>query len=387
VFADVILSAELNARFDIVGIDPRGVAASTPVKCLLPASPPGFTLFPRTKRQFRQMVQHNRALGRSCLRETGTLLGHVDTVSVARDLEAVRIGLRTPKVNWFGLSYGTQIGANYAQLYPRRVRAMVFDGALEHSLAEVPRITDETRTSEDSFDRFAAWCRPPMGACGRGRTLGVSTMRSWLGLTAARCPFRVLHGRSPARTSGSTPRSSSCFKEDSVFGPAGWPRLATAIAQTRAGDASAFATRPQQGPTDSFYAALGIACMDWPAEVRNYAEMQMWMQLGRHLAPHLQGANQTWTLLRCIGWPVKAANPPRRLDVRGTPPILIVNATHDASTSYSRAHSLAAQIRGSVVLTRVGDGHTSYLTSPCARAAIDRYLIDGHPPSPDQVCS
>src|SRR6266545_3053933 len=135
------------------------------------------------------------------------------------------------------------------------------------------------------------------------------------------------------------------FKEDTAIEPAGWPRLARAIAKTRAGDASDFATRPPQSPTDSGqYAALAIGCMDWPAEVRNYTEMQLRMQLGRQLAPHLQGANQTWTLLRCIGWPVKASNPPRRLDVRGAPPILIVNATHDASTSYRWAHGLAAQI-------------------------------------------
>jgi len=84
---------------------------------------------------------------------------------------------------------------------------------------------------------------------------------------------------------------------------------------------------------------------------------------------------------------VKAANPRRTLDVRGAPPILLVNATHDPSTSYAWAHGLAQQIRGSVLLTRVGDGHTSYNASPCARAAVDRYLVTGITPAPNAVCT
>jgi hypothetical protein len=171
------------------------------------------------------------------------------------------------------------------------------------------------------------------------------------------------------------------------FDPAGWPLLATAIANTRAGDAALFAAPPADGPADTRYAALAIGCMDYPSEVRSYADLRRLIRLGRHVAPHLQGASQTWTLLRCVGWPVPAANPPRLLHVRGVPPVLIVNATHDASTSYRWARSLSAQIRGSVLLTRVGDGHTSYLTSECARAAIDRYLVERTTPAPGAVCT
>ena len=384
-FAEFVFSAELNARFDIVGIDPRGTAGSTPVRCDVELFPPDFTLFPRSEQQFRQMVRHNRMLGESCLRETGKLLGHVDAVSVARDMEAVRIGLGEPKVNFFGFSYGTQIGANYAELYPRPVRAMVFDSALEH-LNEVPRIADEASTVEDAFNRFAAWCQSTDDCVLKGQDVG--QIYDEIVAAADGNPMPVPGAARPV--TGEDIRTNTqeylLVVQPTLFNPKGWPQLATAIADTRAGDASGFANPPPQGPTDFRHAALAIGCMDWPSEVRNYADMQARMQLGRHLAPHLQGASQTWTLLRCIGWPVEAANPPRQLDVRGVPPILIVNATHDASTTYKWAHSLATQIRGSVVLTRVGDGHTSYFTSPCAREAIDRYLIERHTPEPDQEC-
>ena len=151
-----------------------------------------------------------------------------------------------------------------------------------------------------------------------------------------------------------------------------------------AGDASAFALPIVTGP-DPTFAIFANGCSDYVSEVRTYDEMRQRIQLGRQLAPHLQGATELWRVMGCSGWPVPAKNPPRRLDVRGVP-TLIVNATHDPSTSYKWAYGLAAQIRGSDVLTRVGDGHTSYYTSTCARTAIDNFLLRPQGP-PDAVCT
>src|SRR5262245_34652695 len=135
--ADTFFSDTLRARFDIVSVDPRGVGDSTPIRCGVPALTPEYTFFPRTQQEFRAMVAHNRAVARSCLQETGPLFLHADTVSVARDHEALRIALGVSKVNWLGLSYGTQLGAQYAQLYPKRTRAMVLDAVLDHSSSDV----------------------------------------------------------------------------------------------------------------------------------------------------------------------------------------------------------------------------------------------------------
>ena len=104
------------------------------------------------------MVDHNRAVARSCLQETGRLLLHADTVSVARDHEALRIALGVSKVSWLGLSYGTQLGAQYAQLYPNRTRAMVLDAVLDHSMSDVLLAADAAMTVEEAFNRFVTWC-------------------------------------------------------------------------------------------------------------------------------------------------------------------------------------------------------------------------------------
>ncbi|HEU5107319.1 MAG TPA: alpha/beta fold hydrolase, partial [Micromonosporaceae bacterium] len=357
-YADLIFSAELVSRFDVVGVDPRGVVGSTPVSCRIPDPQPGYTLFPRTEAQFAQMVRQNRDLGRGCLEQTGSLLGHVDTVSVARDHEAVRIGLGEPTFNWLGLSYGTQIGANYAELFPRRVRAMVFDAALDHSGSSLSLLADEIATVEDAFNRFAEWCRTTSTCAMAGQD--VARAYDEMVTSADASPIPVPGADHPVTGEDirlATPAYLE-FKEPTVFEPvSGWVRLGAAIRDTLAGNASAFAAPPLQSPTERAFGALAVACQDYALEVRTFADMQRRIQLGRYLAPHLQGGSQSWQINRCIGWPVPPANPPRPLNVRGAPPILIVNATHDANTSYKWAHVLAGQIRGSVVFTRVGDGH------------------------------
>jgi pimeloyl-ACP methyl ester carboxylesterase len=381
------VSPRVLARFDIVGMDPRGVRTSTPVRCHTDAFAPGFTLFPRTEAQFRNMMAVNRAAGRSCLAATGALLRHVDTVSVARDLDAVRAALGERRISFLGFSYGTQIGANYAQLFPGRVRALAADSALEHALGERRRIADETRTVEDSFNRFTAWCHTSATCVLSGQN--VARLYDQLVVAADRHPIPVAGAARPV--TGEDIRTATqeylLAKHVTVFSHADWAALGGAIAAARAGDASGFAMPPTDQPADPIFAALAIGCSDYPAEVHTYTGYQRLMRTVRRIAPHTQGASQTWTLLRCIGWPVPAANPPHRLHVRGVPPVLIVNATHDASTAYRWALSVSAQIRGSVVLTRRGDGHTSYFSSACARAATDRYLLEVRVPPPGQVCT
>ena len=120
---------------------------------------PNLTLFPDTRAQFQHLRRHNRSVGMSCLQATGPMIGHVDTISVARDHEALRQALGVSQVSWLGLSYGTQVAANYAELFPQQTRAMVLDAALEHSLTQIEQTADEAMAAEDTFNRFLRWCR------------------------------------------------------------------------------------------------------------------------------------------------------------------------------------------------------------------------------------
>jgi len=386
--ARAVFTPAVRARFDLIGIDPRGFGASTPIRCGLPTRPRGYRLFPRTRAEFQRMVDHNTALGESCLRETGPLVGHADAASVAEDMEAVRAALGVPKLDYLGLSYGTQVGAIYAERHPDRVRSMVLDASLEHAAPLSLMIAGEINSVEDAFDRFARWCRTARTCALRGQPVGRVYDR--LVARAERHPMPVRGAEHPV--TGEDIRLGTgrflTFKEPTIFGPTmSWAALSRAIRAAVHGDATGFAVAhltPDEANAE--YNSLAVSCGDYGSDVHTWAEMRRRLQLGRRLAPHLQGASQFWTSLQCAGWPLPPSNPPRRLDVRGVPPILLVNATHDPSTNYVWAHSLAEQIEGSVLLTRIGDGHTSYFTSHCAQAAIDRYLVTGRTPRPDAVC-
>ena len=371
-----VFTPTLIERFDLVGMDPRGIANSSPVRCTVPVITPETTLFPKTEQQFQQLVKHNREVGLNCLDKAGELVRHMDTVSVARDHEALRLALGENKINWLGISYGTQLAANYAELYPTRTRAMVLDAPLEHSLPEVHQVADEIMAAEDSFNRFADWC-PSQETCAlRGQD--VRAVFDRLVQQADQNPIRVEGALRPV--TGEDIRMGTygplVFKEPSIFGPdKSWAGLSRALQKAIDGDASAFAVAPAGEPQYGFHSVFSNVCSDYAPQVHTYAEMQQRLELGRQLAPHLQGASQTWLANYCIDWPVKPVNPPRTLNIRGVPTLLI-HATHDPSDSYTWAHGLATQLDGSALLTRTGDGHTSVNTSDCAKSAMDAFLLD-----------
>jgi len=253
---------------------------------------------------------------------------------------------------------------------------MVLDSALEHSMPEGQQVADEMMAAEDSFNRFARWCDTAPTCALRGRDVAARYDRLVAG--AEQHPIPVEGALRPV--TGEDIRMLTIqlltHKEPSKGAPpeASWAGLSMGIARALDGDGSWFALPPAEFLQDELAARLAIGCMEYVPQVRTYGQMQQRIQLGRQLAPHLLGAAETWQVNRCIGWPIPVANPPRLLDVRGVP-TLIVHSVRDPSDHYKWAHSLAAQIRGSAVFTRTGDGHTSYHSSECARTATDQYLI------------
>jgi pimeloyl-ACP methyl ester carboxylesterase len=148
----------LLKHFDLIGLDPRGVGISSPIKCDPALWNEKSTWFPSTDEEFNDMVARNKAIGQSCLNLTGPLLGHIDTISAARDMEALRLALDDGKLSFLGFSYGTQLGTQYAELFPNSFRALAIDGNLDHSQTETYMSVTEGTTAQDVFERFAAWC-------------------------------------------------------------------------------------------------------------------------------------------------------------------------------------------------------------------------------------
>jgi pimeloyl-ACP methyl ester carboxylesterase len=378
-----LFTHRLRGRFDIVGFDPRATGESTPIRCGLPSSDPTIPLWPTDAADFRRLADFNRRLARSCRRGTGSYLMHLGSVDVIRDMEAIRAALRDGKLNWLGLSYGTMLGALYAERYPDRIRAMALDGALDRALSEPGMLGTEATAAEDGFERWATWCESSDECPLRGQD--VRRVFDDLIAEANRSPIPA-----PAENQRVTGQEIQSvvdqayllFTQPNAFSQISWRTLGPAIVQAQQGDASLFAS-PVLGPPT----ARAIACLEFPVQARNLSEFNAAITFGRQVAPHLGGATETARdMSSCYGWPKPKQDPRHFLRIDGAPPALIVNATHDPSTSYVWALNLQAQFPRSVLLTRDGDGHTSYITSPCAQAAIDRYLIDRRLPPPGTVC-
>ncbi|MEU7895062.1 alpha/beta hydrolase [Nonomuraea sp. NPDC049152] len=382
-YAAATFSSELLRRFDVVGVDPRGVGESKPaLRCALPVHDPGIRLFPATSAAYKRLVAHNTAVGRSCRDSTGALLGHIDTVNVARDFDAVRAALGESTVSFFGKSYGSMLGAEYARLFPGRVRTMVLDGAVDHAIPSSRLVTDAARAVEDSFDRFAAWCDRTTTCALHGRDVG----RLWDGLVARA-------EREPINVKGGRPMTAdellySAYGYLTLF-PEFGGQLATAIVEAERGDAQSFAAIRAEALDNrvSTAAYRSILCMDIDPQIRGYRDVRTRMKDIRSVAPHMGGMSEFWDMtVGCAGWPLSPSNPQRAGGIRGVPPVLVVGNTHDPATPLRWARSLSARIEGAGLLVDVGDGHTSYRRSACATKHIDGYLVTGRLPTAGTVC-
>jgi pimeloyl-ACP methyl ester carboxylesterase len=380
---------ELHRRFDLIGMDPRGIGTSSPILCDPDTLNAPVSLFPRSAAEFAQLADYARGLGRGCLEGTGPLLRHVDTKSVARDMEALRVALGDEKLNFLGLSYGAEIGTLYAEMYPESIRTMALDGILDHSVSTSHLFDDLARAYEDSFNRFARWCEHTAACAFHSRDVGARfddlvARADRDPIAAASCATDPC--RSPVTGGDIRLRAFTALtttKPLPALGLPGWAGLAEALAQAERGDASAFAAQLATDPRSDPLPGLAVNCLDFPREVSSYADYKAMAARGRRIAPHTQGAGEAWIgILGCLRWPAPNANPPHRAHIQGAPSMLLVSATHDPSTPYVAARRAARQIPSAVLLTRDGDGHTSSWlgASSDTASAIADYLVTGKRP-------
>jgi pimeloyl-ACP methyl ester carboxylesterase len=170
---------ELQRAFDIVGFDPRGVGRSTPLDCLsdsqldvLVAADPD----PDTAAEIARSDRLVRRLGRGCLDRSGALAEHMSTTEAARDIDVLRAALGDSRLSYFGASYGTFLGATYAELFPDRVGRMVLDGALDPSLSLLELNLVQAKGFETALRAYVGHC-VDRGGCFLGGSVDVGTRR------------------------------------------------------------------------------------------------------------------------------------------------------------------------------------------------------------------
>ncbi|MFD9733733.1 alpha/beta fold hydrolase [Umezawaea sp. NPDC059074] len=368
--ANTYFSPEVRARFDIIGFDPRGVARSQPVKCsreLLTAQP---SLFPKNQAEFDTLKAYNESLVKDCRAKSGPIFDHADTIAVTDDMDAIRRSLGEQKINYYGISYGTIMGQQYAERYGSRIRAMVIDSNMDHSLDAKAFHATEAATAEDSFREFVKWCDRTESCALHGRDVAAY----WDDLLAKADRGELKDPDDPTRPVTADEITGTAF---SVFyGPA-WSYLADWLVALGTGvpAPTAFGSAADEVASNPFPA---VFCQDFQFRVKDYRELNGLITEARRLAPHMRSSRLGhYAVAGCIGFPAKANNPQHRLRITAGPKILMLNALHDPATAYAWAANAHRQSRDkTVLLTYEGWGHGAYDRSDCTRGTSDSYLVD-----------
>jgi pimeloyl-ACP methyl ester carboxylesterase len=387
---DLITSmpSSLLARFDIVGFDPPGVARTAPITCLDSAGLARYFHLdpaPATTAGFDALVAEDKTFAAGCEARSGAELPYVGTVDAAMDLDVLRQALGDAKLNYLGFSYGTFLGAEYAELYPTHIRALVLDGALDPALPVITQLDQQSASLDGELRQFFASCasdsKCPWRPVGDPATAFANLL--------ARVRTSPLPAQDTSRTVG--PSELLYGTAAALYSTATWRDLEYGLAQASSGDGTtllelfdAYTGRNRDGSySNLFEANAAINCLDAPAP--NLAQILAAAPAAQSLAP-IFGVQDLYSEAGCSVWPVAATGQVGPIHATGSPPIVVVGSTGDPITPYTWAQALASQLQRGVLLTRVGSGHTAYRSSPCIRTAVDKYLIDLTPPAAGTTC-
>lgn len=389
-----VISERVREHYDVVGFDPRGVGESDPVQCLtdeqtdtLLASDPT----PDDDAEVARTVELFKGLASGCEKRSGELLAHVGTKDAARDMDVLRAALGDQRLYYLGKSYGTFLGATYAEEFPANVGRMVLDGAIDPALSSEEVDLGQAEGFEQATRAFVSDC-----VKGRDCPLGSNLDR---GMEKLR---RLLHqlDASPLPTADAnrplTEGLGSLGVAVAMYDEGYWPTLRAALSQAFGGDGSAllqlsdiYTDRNGQGHYTSNQNTViyAVNCLDRPYRGDDpVAEAERDAATFSRQAP-TWGAFLAWSELPCAYWPVKPDAKPGPIRAQGSGPIVVVGTTRDPATPYAWAQGLAKELANGHLVTYEGDGHTAYRRgSRCIDKAIDAYLLRADVPKDGLRC-
>ncbi|MFI6846110.1 alpha/beta hydrolase [Kitasatospora sp. NBC_00085] len=381
----------VRARYDLVGVDPRGVGRSSPVTCLGGDRMDAYTaadITPDDQAEIDALVAADKEFAEGCRQRAGDRLGHLSTVETARDMDVLRALLGDEKLNYVGKSYGTFLGATYAGLFPSRTGRIVLDGAMDPSLDALTGNRTQAGGFETAWAAFAKDCAQH-DDCPLGRT----EQQAGEQLTAL---FRTIDAQPLPTTDGRrlTEAQATTGVIQAMYADFLWPRLRTALADARSGDGTGLLKLSdsyyERGSGGSYpnlmFANMAVNCLDLPAPFTGPAGVQQAVPQFEQTSPQF-GRDMAWMALTCTYWPVKATGAAHTIRAAGAAPIVVVGTTRDPATPYAWAQSLAGQLESGRLLTYEGDGHTAYgRHDACVDGAVNRYLLGGEAPEQGKRC-
>jgi pimeloyl-ACP methyl ester carboxylesterase len=384
----------LRDRMDIVGFDPRGVGQSEPVRCESPKQLDQYFATdssPDDQAEINQIAAVSKEFANGCETRSGRLLPYVGTVNAARDIDILRAALGDRKLTYYGASYGTYLGAFYADQFPRNIRALVLDGAVDPKLTAEQINIEQAKGFERALRAFATDCvKSPTCPLGTGSVDEALNQVSALLARTDKTPLRNNSGDGRKVTEAIV----SLGIAQPLYVKQLWPLLRLSLTQAiKNGDGTtllASADQQVERKPDGTYTNLmeannAVNCVDKPY-AHDVGAFQRQADQATKVAPRF-GPFIVWSTLICGYWPVRTTEQPRPLAAAGSPPIVVVGTTRDPATPYEWAKGLASELKSGVLLSLDGDGHTAYLQgNPCISKAVETYLVTEQPPAKDTLC-
>jgi pimeloyl-ACP methyl ester carboxylesterase len=388
--ADRAFGRPVTSHYDVVGFDPRGVGDSTAITCLPDSQLDGYLAAdstPDSPAELTQIVASTRRFAEACEKNSGALVRHVDTISVVKDMDALRAALGEKTLAFLGASYGTYIGAWYAQLFPWRVGRFVLDGAVDPALTSEQYIAGQAEGFTRALRAFVSDCQSTKGCPLRGNLQDGLSQVGLLVDAADEDPLSTDSGRELTQNLMITGIAQGLY--DDAF----YPVLTTGLEKALQGDgtdllrlADLYYQRDDEGRYGQTVSANpAIFCLD-VAEKRTPAQIEAdAAELDKQFPP--LGGALGWGAMSCAEWPVPAVVPRQKLTAQGAAPILVLGTTGDPATPYEWAQALASELSSASLLTWEGDVHTAYNRgNRCVDDAVEGYLLTGAMPAEGTRC-
>lgn len=389
--ASFMISPEVRAAYDVVGFDPRGVNRSAGVECLSDEETDEYlaaTAEPGSEEATQLSEEWGARIAEACEAHSGEVLPYLDTYSAARDMDVLRAALGTEQLDYFGYSYGTYLGASFAELYPDRVGRFVLDGAMDPSLTMNGISAGQAEGFERAVEAFLADCLEKGDACPFTGTQ--EEAKQQLIAFFASLDESPLDSGDPERpVTGAMARSVviTLLYEDAL-----WQTGREALTDAMKGDgaqllniADLSSERQPDGSyrTNANFAITAVNCLDHPGVAD-----ETWVQEeAERLAEEFPTFGASLGGDGCSHWPVPPLREPAPISAEGAGPIVVVGTTGDPATPYAWAENLSAQLDDAVLLTFEGNGHTAYGRSGgCIEEQVDAYLLEGTVPEDGMTC-
>ncbi|MER6626439.1 alpha/beta fold hydrolase, partial [Streptomyces sp. NPDC000931] len=298
--------------------------------------------------------------------------------------DLIRDALGDERLSYVGFSYGTYIGALYAEMFPESTRALVLDGALQTQRGVIADGVEQGQGAQTAWESFVSYCLDRAPECPfTGAEEAPSEAEALLtGLDAE--PV-VVRGHSVGR-----PEMLALLR-DSLKTERQWESVARLLARLGPGERDPFVQaylgshvtrRDDSGATESAFTAVQCADHTRPGDVHAFQEGA---RRAAKVSPFF-GGDEVWSFLPCASWP-DTELAPGDLSAPLAPPILVVGTRHDPATPYVWAEELADQLATATLFTYEGGGHTAYTGGrPCVDGVVDAYLLDGVVPADGASC-